>query len=140
MPRKDKYHDAVRAALENDGWRITNDPLTVPTPGMEMYIDIGAERTVIGAEKAGEQIAVEVKSLLGGSYYYDFYQALGQFLIYRLAMNKRKMLMPLFLAIPNFAYEKLAKVEIFRESWQFYSVHLLVFDERNESILLWIKN
>ena len=29
MPRKDKYHQAVRTALEKDGWKITDDPLTV---------------------------------------------------------------------------------------------------------------
>jgi hypothetical protein len=27
---KDKYHDLVRLALENDGWTITNDPLRIP--------------------------------------------------------------------------------------------------------------
>lgn len=27
MPRKDKYHDHVKIALEKDGWEITYDPL-----------------------------------------------------------------------------------------------------------------
>jgi XisH protein len=29
MPRKDKYHTAVRLALEKEGWLITDDPLTL---------------------------------------------------------------------------------------------------------------
>lgn len=27
MPRKDKYHDQVKRALEKDGWTISHDPL-----------------------------------------------------------------------------------------------------------------
>ena len=27
MPAKDFYHNAVKAALQKDGWRITADPL-----------------------------------------------------------------------------------------------------------------
>jgi hypothetical protein len=53
MPRKDIYHDAVRVALENEGWTITDDPLTVPTPGLDFHIDLGAVREIIGAEKDG---------------------------------------------------------------------------------------
>ena len=29
MPRKDTYHEAVRIALQKDGWIITDDPLEV---------------------------------------------------------------------------------------------------------------
>ena len=107
---------------------------------MDFYIDLGAEKAIIGAERDGEQIAVEIKSLRGSTYFYDFYQALGQFLIYRLAMNKKEMYRDLYLAIPNFAFEELERVEIFRESWAFYRVHLLVFDEQQEIILLWKKH
>jgi hypothetical protein len=100
MARKDKYHQAVRRALVKDGWRITKDPYAVPTKDIDFFIDLGAEREVIGVEKDGEEIAVEIKSLLG-SYFYDFYQALGQYLIYRLAMNKQELNLPLFLAVPE---------------------------------------
>lgn len=141
MARKDTYHAAVRNALEKDGWTITDDPFTVPTPDMDFYIDLGAEKAIIGAERDGEQIAVEVKSLRGSSYFYDFYQALGQFLIYRLAMNKKEMhSRDLYLAIPSFAFEELRNVEIFLDAWAFYRVHLLIFDENKETILLWKKH
>ncbi len=65
MPRRDDFHFAVRTALEKDGWTITDDPLTVPTPGLDFHIDLGAVRDIIGAEKDGERIAVEIKSLKG---------------------------------------------------------------------------
>ena len=28
MSAKDKFHDAVKHALEKEGWQITHDPLT----------------------------------------------------------------------------------------------------------------
>ena len=61
MPTRDVYHLAVRTALEKDGWTITDDPLTVPTPGVDFHIDLGAARDLIGATKGGEEIAVEIK-------------------------------------------------------------------------------
>jgi XisH protein len=51
MPRKDTFHDAVKTALQKEGWTITNDPLFVPTEGgIDFFIDLGLEQ-VIGAEK-----------------------------------------------------------------------------------------
>ena len=34
MPAKDFLHDAVRTALEKDGWTITDDPLTFKAEGI----------------------------------------------------------------------------------------------------------
>jgi hypothetical protein len=48
-------------------------------------VDLGAEK-IIGAEKAGQKIAVEIKSFLNPSTITNFYNALGQFLSYRLAL------------------------------------------------------
>ena len=66
MPAKDKYRDAVRNALEKDGWTITDDPLHLVWGKKDMYVDLGAER-VLAAENQGRRIAVEVKSFLGVS-------------------------------------------------------------------------
>lgn len=140
MARKDIYHTAVRHALEKDAWTITDDPFTVPMGDIDFYIDLGAEKNIIGAEKEGEQIAVEVKSLRGSTYFYDFYQALGQFLIYRLAMNKKGIHRDLYLAIPNKAFLELEQIAIFRDAWAFYRIHLLVFDEDTELISQWKKH
>jgi hypothetical protein len=47
-------------------WTITHDPLTLAFGVHNLYVDLGAER-VIAAERAGEQIAVEIKSFVGPS-------------------------------------------------------------------------
>jgi hypothetical protein len=66
MPQRDIYHDAVKAALSKDGWRITHDPLTVPFGIRKVYLDLGAER-LLAAERSGERIAAEIKSFIGVS-------------------------------------------------------------------------
>jgi hypothetical protein len=140
MPRKDKYHDDVRTALEKDGWKITDDPLTLQVGKREIYIDLGAERIVIAAEKQGEQIAVEIKSLLGKSYFVDYYQSLGQFLVYRLALQKAQSSRLIYLAIPNSAFEAFIEIDLFRDAWLEFSVSLIIFDEKEKQIVKWIKN
>jgi hypothetical protein len=73
---RDIFHDAVRHALEKDGWRITHDPLALQIGGVEMYIDLGAEQ-LIAAEKEGQKIAVEIKSFVSASAIYEFHLAIG---------------------------------------------------------------
>ncbi len=140
MPRKDTYHEAVVIALKRDGWVITDDPLTVQAGNKEFYIDLGAERPIIGAEKNGELIAVEVKSLTGRSFIFDYYQSLGQFLVYRLALEKAEIVRELFLAIPEKPYLELSQIDIFQEAWEAFSVNLLIFDELKHILLEWIRN
>lgn len=88
MPARDIFHNAVRSALEKDGWIITQDPLYIKVGIAEFYIDLGAEK-LIAAEKSGQQIAVEIKSFLGDSFISEFHLALGQALNYRKALEKK---------------------------------------------------
>ncbi len=75
MSAHDTFHDALKHALEKDGWTITHDPLKIKYEGLEMFIDLGAEK-LLAAEKEGQSIAVEIKSFLGSSAIFDFHTAL----------------------------------------------------------------
>jgi hypothetical protein len=46
MGRRDSIHGAVQAALENDGWTITKDPLSITVDGGDrrVEIDLAAEK------------------------------------------------------------------------------------------------
>jgi len=66
MAAKDKYHFQFRESLVKDGWQITHDPYILEAGETEYEIDIGAEK-LIGAERNGQKIAVELKSFLGES-------------------------------------------------------------------------
>lgn len=81
------FHDLVKAGLEAEGWVITADPLYLSFGRVNFEVDLAAER-VIAAERENRKIAVEIKSFLKSSFVTDFYGALGQFLSYRLALQR----------------------------------------------------
>lgn len=139
MPRKDKYHDEVRTALENDGWTITHDPYYFKVGGKEIYIDLGAER-LLAAEKGEEKVAVEVKSFPRISFLTDFYEAIGKFVIYEDALKIQEPDRMLFLAIPDHIYfEEMEKEELVQMVVSNRNVHFFVFNTENQSIVKWIK-
>ena len=48
---KDKYHNFLREALEKEGWIITHDSYFLMLGKRRGFIDIGAERDILAAEK-----------------------------------------------------------------------------------------
>jgi len=137
MPARDLFHDAVRHALEKDGWVITHDPLHVRITTLDFYIDLGAEK-LIAAERAGQKIAVEVKSFLGASTVSDFYVALGQFIPYREALLEKDAERVLFLAVPMDTYSTFFEQRFIQKIITQQALKLLVYDQQKEVIKAWI--
>ena len=98
MAARDLFHDAVRNALIKDGWAITHDPMRIQVGGVEMLIDLGAEK-LIGAEKNGDKIAVEIKSFVRPSAISEFHTAVGQYRNYYLALRSDEPERALYLAV-----------------------------------------
>jgi hypothetical protein len=46
MSAKDVFHNAVKNALQKEGWIITDDPLFIRFGGINIYIDLGAEKVI----------------------------------------------------------------------------------------------
>lgn len=99
---KDRFHDAVRAGLEKEGWIITADPYEVSVGEVDFEIDLAAE--MIAAERADEKIAVEIKSFISRSAVSDFHTALGQFINYQIALEEVDPTRKLYLAVPDETY------------------------------------
>ncbi|MFN8347814.1 MAG: element excision factor XisH family protein [Spirosomataceae bacterium] len=138
MPAKDAYHQVVREALEKDSWQITHDPFKVILGKKRGYIDLAAEK-LLAAQKEGERIAVEIKSFLGVSDLDEFEDALGQFLIYKLALEKKEPDRVLYLAVPAGFYEDFFDDAFFLEVIECFGVCLIVFDEIQSTIVKWKK-
>lgn len=135
---RDKYHAQVRIALEKEGWTITHDPYFIRLGKRKGFIDLGAE--MIGAEKGTEKIAVEIKSFSGVSDVDEFEDALGQFLLYKLALTKKEPNRHLFLAMPvDFYNDLFVEDAFFKEVLKTYQVHVIVYDYKNIIIDQWIK-
>ena len=137
MPAKDIYHDTVKRALIKDGWKITAENLHLPWGGRDTYVDIAAEKIFI-AEKEGRKIAVEVKSFIGKSDVSELEKAVGQFIIYRLAMRKKEPLRELFLAVESGIYENFFINADVLELIETEDLKIVVFDELKEVIVRWI--
>ncbi len=136
MPAKDVYHETVRAALENEQWLITHDPFKIILGRRKGYIDLAAEK-LLAAEKGETKIAVEIKSFLGASDLDSFEDALGQFLIYKVALEKKDPDRKLYLAIPTQVYADFFDDSFFKEILSRYAVYLLVFNQKTQT-LQWI--
>lgn len=133
---KDLFHQAVRNALEKENWSITDDPLSLKLGGVDLYIDLGAEK-LLAAERAGQKIAVEIKTFGGRSEIAEFHLALGQFLNYRLALQVSDPDRELFLAVPQVIYESFFTLEFIKMSITNYQIKLLVYEPATETIALW---
>ncbi|WP_413174398.1 XisH family protein [Anabaena azotica] len=139
MSAKDKFHEAVKKGLQKEQWLITHDPLRVDFGEKdEVRIDLGAEK-LLGAERGGEKIAVEIKSFLNDSALFDFHTALGQFLNYRLALKENDSKRILYLAVPISAYESFFQRDLPKASIKEYQVKLIVYDPIDEVIVKWIE-
>lgn len=138
MSGRDKYHSVVKKALVEEGWTITHDPYQLSIGRRRGYIDLGAEMP-IAAEKEGRRIAVEVKSFLGSSELDDLEDALGQFGIYRVILEKRDPDRVLYLALPDELRELLLDEADFRAILRAFEVRLIFFDAQQERIIQWIE-
>jgi hypothetical protein len=133
---KDLFHNVVINALIKDGWQITNDPLFLKVGGVDFFIDLGAEK-LIGAERDGQKIAVEIKSFINPSSTADFHLAIGQFINYRVALKVAEPDRRLILAIPDTAYNTFFQKSFPQMVIEEYQLYLLVYDLEKEVIVLW---
>ena len=136
MAAKDRFHDAVKQALLKDSWVITADPLILKIDKVKFEVDLAAEK-VLAAEKAGQKIAVEIKSFLNPSAVADFHSALGQFLNYRLGLQMTEPDRTLYLAIPIDIFESFFQERFTQEAIRQYQVKLIVYEPIQEVIIEW---
>ena len=138
MPARDIFHEPFTQALLKDGWTITHDPLTIPFDGTDLFVDIGAER-LIGAERNGERIAVEIKSFLKPSPIQDLKEAVGQYILYSdiMAESPENTGRTLYLAVRDETYRVVFGKEQTQRLLQNRNIRLIVFSPEQEAIIEW---
>ncbi len=135
---KDIYHNQVKNALVKDGWHITHDPLFVQFGDVDVYVDLGAEK-IIGAEKEGRKIAVEIKSFVRPSVVSEFHTAIGQYVNYREALNVEQPNRVLYLTVPTETYKDFFTRLFVRTVIANQQIKLAVYDIKEEAIVKWIE-
>jgi hypothetical protein len=137
MAARDVYHEAVKAALANDGWKITHDPLIIKWGLKDLFVDLGAEQ-LVAAERAGQQIAVEIKSFVGPSEVEDLKNALGTHILYHDILARLEPNRLLYLAVREAIFLAVFEEPIGKVLLDNGRIRLLVFDPQTEVIVKWI--
>ena len=137
MPQKDTIHDAVRAALENDGWTVTDDPFLIRFEDVKFYADIKAEKK---AESDSEKqcIVIEVKSFLHRSPVHNLEEAVGQYRVYKQVLEEVAPEIEIYLAIGHEVYQQTFQKRAFQAIIRGQEIKMLVVDTVRRKIVTWI--
>ena len=137
MPQLDFHHSLVVEALKADGWTVTDDPLHIKYGDTNFYIDLGAEK-VIGAEKEGQRIAVEIKGFMNASDMAELEKAIGQSVLYSGILEEMQPERIYYLAIPLRAYHDVFLMPTGQVALRQFPIHLIVYSEQQARIEKWI--
>jgi hypothetical protein len=134
---RDLFHGIVRSALEKDGWTITDDPLSIRCGGVDIQIDLGAQK-LIAAEKGAEKIAVEIKNFVSASKISEFHMALGQFINYRTALRSEDPERILYLAVPLAVYNDFFNLPFTQIVISENKLKIITYNVDTEEIVKWL--
>jgi hypothetical protein len=112
--------------------------LLIPYGDRRLFIDLGAERVTIGAERGTERIAVEIASFVADSPVRDLQEAVGQFVVYRALLTQAEPQRTLFLGVPTRVYDSLLSEPLGQLVAAEVRLRLLVFDAQEQKVVRWI--
>ena len=135
---RDLIHEAVKNALQKDGWVITDDPLYFVFDEEDtISIDLGAENQIL-AEKGNHRIAVEIKTFNQPSLMYEFHKAIGQYFNYETALiEAMETDRILYIAVPETIYPRFMAHRIMKRSIERMSMRFILDDIKQEIIVAW---
>ena len=135
---RDTYHDAVRRALEKEGWTITDEQYKCSTGEASFEIDLFAEKLIV-AERGNDKIAVEVKSFRSQSPMNKFHEAVGQYDNYLFALEEYAPERILYLALPIDLWETFFQKPFVQLVISRKRMRLIIYDQNAETIEKWIR-
>ena len=135
MPAKDDNHDIVIRCLTKAGWTILAEQeyLSIGTSAethRRLYIDIKAELS------EGPVVLIEVKSL-ERSPVHQLMELLGQYLVYRVALDYLDIDIPLYVAVTRTDYVNLFEHILGQQIMDQYQIQMVIYDAVLEEIREW---
>ena len=103
----------------------------------DLFIGLGAVR-LVAAEKAGQKIAIEIKSFVSPSEIEDLKNAVGQFILYHDILARTEPERMLYLAIREAVFASVFEEPIGEILLENHRVRLIVFNPQTEVIVKWI--
>lgn len=139
MPNQDRHHPVVRQALIKAGWTILKEQfsIAVGTPQeitRRLYIDLQA------SSPSGEIILIEVKGVTS-SPVHELMELIGQYLVYRAALDYLEDTTLLYVAVPVGIYEAIVEhvlgQKVIRDMLK-TPILFVTYDPDQEEIVRWI--
>ncbi len=127
-----------RDTIIKDGWSITDDPYVISYGDRFKFVDLGIEGRFIGAEREDSRIAIEIKEFRGSSAIADLEQAIGQYVLYRLLLNRVDPEREIYLAISDVTYNGIFNEPIGEVVIGDLPLQLLIVDVEKAKVKLWI--
>jgi len=132
LPAKDRYHDTLKKALIKDQWLVTDEQVKLKVGDRRLWIDLEAEHRT---ERT--LILVEVKEMVSASPVDDLADSVGQYLMYRVALENKSIEIPLYMAVSTTTFRGILSEEIGQLMIERFQISLIIFDPDSEVITEW---
>jgi hypothetical protein len=132
LPAKDRYHDLLKNALIKDQWDITDEQVKLKIGDRRLWIDLEASH-----QTENRLILVEVKEMVSASQVDDLANSVGQYLMYRVALENKNIQIPLYMAVSTTTFQGILSEEIGQLLIDQFGISLIVFDPDNEEVTEW---
>ncbi|MCA9076859.1 MAG: hypothetical protein KDA93_17665 [Planctomycetaceae bacterium] len=109
-----------------------------------LFVDLGAESTessavsVLTAEREQHEIAVEIKTFGGTSMITELYLAVGQYIVYQLALSRLDQTRTLYLAVSDIALKELLSMPAGQFVVTELPLNLIFVDVESHEVTEWI--
>lgn len=135
MPKHDNCQALFIRAFQKDGWNLVVSITIDNDPDDAVYIDLKLFRFLNGKQSLS-QIYVEVKCFSPTIKTHDVYAAVGQYMVYRMVLERNQIAVALFLALPTSVYATLPQAV--RDLIRFQKINCVTIDVANERVDQWI--
>jgi hypothetical protein len=137
MPAIDQCEPQVIRALQKQGWEVTHQPFAVRIDrGRPAYVY--ADMRLRRIRDQVSLIVVEVKCFAGTRTLLDeFYQAIGQYVVYRHALEMNGVQTPIYLTVPDTVYATFLQGALIEAVLHDIQVKLIVVNLEKEEVVRW---
>jgi hypothetical protein len=133
MPAKDRLHDTVKRALVKDGWKVVDEQVRLNIGARRLWIDLYAIK-----EDLNLACLVEVKGFQNvPSLVDEMAKTIGQYFIYQVVLSEKSIPLPIYVAVPDEAFQGILSEEIGLLIREALGIKLLVFDPITERVIKW---
>lgn len=139
MPATDSCEPQIIRALEKQGWLILRKhyPIRIGQSRRAVFADLQLQRRSRG--NINRILVVEIKCFTSLKLQLDeCYHAIGQYQIYRNALNLKEVPEPIYLAIPSNIYQSVFQEKAIRMTIEDARIKLIVVNLHQEEIEAWI--